>query len=427
MTYRLSLGPIALDSLNPRIAQSLEDRFNGDYTFQLGPTSLERGETGLGLTFQGVVIKDRSGHTLLVAPKGEVGLDLWDFALFSVRAKRLELVGVDLALNVRPDGALSISAGRSLGEASGVSFDVPATPSAGGRRSSIFAALGGAMIDGMTSQSLPLDRLGIVHGKMTIDDATTGQKKQFDDVNVDFDRSHGGAVLKVAARGQAGPWSLAIQAHSGRDGALGIEAKDLDFSDILLGAGLREFAFETDMPISFKLDLQMNAERKLAAMDGKYGLGAGYFKLADPDHEPMLLDEAGGELHWDPAAQKILVQNVQIFEGQTHLNFTGAVTPPAASEQTWTIDLASTDSVFAGERPGEQPIHIKDAAFHARYLADEKRFLVDNFSIAGPDATGSLKAEVVVTDQGPTLKLDMTVDRSPIIESRAAMAELHCA
>lgn len=417
MAYRLSLGPIALDSLTPRIAQSLSDRFDDQYTFQLGPTSLERGETGIGLTFQGVVIKDRAGRTVLVAPKGEVGLDLWDFALFSVRAKRLELVGVDLALNVRPDGALSISAGQSIGAAGGVSFDLPATPpdaAGGGHRSSIFAALGWGMINAMTSQSLPLDRLGVVHGRMTVDDATTGQKKQLDDVNLDFDRSHGDAALRIAARGQAGPWSLSVKARSGRAGALEIEAHDLNFADILLGAGMREFAFETDMPISFKLDLQMNDARKLAAMDGRFSLGAGYFKLEDPDHEPMLIDEAGGALHWDPAAQKVLVQDVQIFEGETHIFFSGAVTPPAAGDPAWRLEFASSDVVFAGERPGEKPIRIEQSAFHARYLADEKRFILDDFSIAGPDANGAMKAEIVATDQGPTLKLDLTIGRSPI-------------
>jgi hypothetical protein len=55
LSYRLSLGPIALDALNPRIAQSLEERFDGQYSFELGPTALERGETGVGLTFQGVI------------------------------------------------------------------------------------------------------------------------------------------------------------------------------------------------------------------------------------------------------------------------------------------------------------------------------------------------------------------------------------
>jgi hypothetical protein len=415
VAYRLSLGPIALDSLNPRIAQSLEERFGGEYSFQLGPTSLERGETGIGLTFQGVVIRDRAGRTLLVAPKGEVGLDLWDFALFSVRAKRLELVGVDLALAVRPDGALSISAGQAIGQTGGVSFEVPATPnSAGGRSATIFAALGWSMINAMTSSSIPLERLGVVHGRMTVDDATTGQKKQFDDVNIDFDKSHGGAALKVSAHGQAGPWSFAIQAHGGGDGALEMEAHDLNFADILMGAGLREFAFETDMPISFKLDLQMNADRKLAAMEGKFSLGAGYFKLEDPDHEPMLIDEAGGGLRWDPVAQRLLIQDVQLFEGETHILLSGAISPPAAANPAWVIDLAGSDAVFGAERPGEQPIHIGKSDFKARYLPDEKRFIVDNFSIAGPDANGSLKAEVIATDQGPTLKLDMSIGQSPM-------------
>jgi Protein of unknown function/AsmA-like C-terminal region len=421
LSYRLSLGPIALDALNPRIAQSLEERFDGQYSFQLGPTALERGETGVGLTFQGLTIKDRSGHTLLSAPKGKVGLDLLRLAAFSIRAKKLEVVGVNLALSVRPDGALSISAGESIGSAGGITFDLPA-PSQSARRASVFSGLAWMIIDGMTSQSLPLDRLAIVHGRMTIDDELTGEKKQLEDVNLAFDKSHGGAAFSVSAKSviegasaaSTAPWSLSVKAHGADAGDLQIEAHDINFPDILMATGARSFAFETDMPISFKLDMKMNADRKLAAMDGGFTLGAGYFKLEDPDHEPMLIDEVAGKLHWDFAAQHLAIENVQLFEGETHIGFSGWLAPPDAANPAWTADFSAQDAVFAAERPGEQQIHIGKSNFHARYLPDDRRFVLDNFSVEGPEATGRMSAEVVATDQGPTLKFDLSIGDSPM-------------
>jgi len=411
---RLGFGPIALDSLNSPITASLEDRFGGQYSFALGPLFLERGKTGLSLAFQGVVIKDRTGRTLLAAPRGAVGLDPLALAAFSVRAKRLQLDGVNLGLAVRQDGALSISAGRSSNEGMGISFELPAAAGGAQPNDAIFGALAGSLIDAMTNSSLALDRLSIAHGRLMVDDAMTGQNTQFDDVSVDFDKSSSVTALKVSARGPAGPWSLAVAARAGA-GALQIEAHDLNLADILMASGLRSFPFETDMPISFKLDLRLNGAHGLAALQGRFGLGAGYFKLEDPDHEPMLIDEAVGGVTWDPETRRLLIDDVQIFEGQTHIFFSGVIAPPAVSNPAWTIDFSSSDTVFAGERPGEQPIRLEKSLFQARYLPEEKRFILDNFSIAGPDANGSMTAQVVFTDAGPTLKLDVSIGQGPIV------------
>jgi len=415
LAFRLSQGPIALDSLSSSIASSLEERFGGKYSFVLGPLFLERGKTGLALAFQGVAIKEPTGRTVLAAPRGAVGLDPLALAGFAIRAKRLELDGVDLGLSLRPDGALSISAGQSSGEGSGISFDLPgAAPGTGEANASIFAALSKSVIDAMTNSSLGLDRLSIAHGRLTIDDALTGQDTRFDDVNVDFESLNRASALRISARGASGPWSLAATARAGGAGGLEIEAHDLNLPDILVAAGLRIFPFQTDMPISFKLDLGLTDGRGLSMMQGRFSLGAGYFRLEDPDHQPMLIDEAVGGFRWDPEDRRLLVENVQIFEGDTHIFFSGAISPPTVTNLAWTFEFTSPDTVFAGERPGEQPIRIDKSLFQARYLPAEKRLVLDNFSIAGPDASAVLKAETMLTDAGPTLKVDLGIGRGPI-------------
>jgi Protein of unknown function/AsmA-like C-terminal region len=414
LAFRLSQGPIALDSLSASIASSLEERLGGKYSFALGPLFLESGKTGLGLSFQGVVIKESSGRTVLAAPRGEVGLDLLALTAFTVRAKRLELEGVDLGLSLRPNGALSISAGQSSGEGSGISFDLPASTGAGEANASIFATLAESAINAMTNSSLGLERLSIAHGRLTIDDALTGQDTHFDDVSVDFEKLRRASVLRVSARGPSGPWSLTATARVSGAGGLEIEARDLNLPDILVAAGLRTFPFETDMPISFKLDLRLGPERGLSSMEGRFGLGAGYFKLEDPDHQPLLIDEATGGARWDSQNRRLLIENVQIFEGDSHISFSGAISPPSATNLAWTIDFASYDTVFAGERPGEQPIRLDKSLFQARYLPAEKRFILDDFSIAGPEVSAALKAQSTLTEAGPTLKLDLAIGEGPI-------------
>jgi hypothetical protein len=415
LALRLAAGPIGLDSLTPRIARSLEERFGHRYSFVLGPTALERGDNGVAVSFQGVAIKDRAGRTLLAAPKGDISLDLPALATLDVKAKRLELVGLDLRLTVQPDGSVSVEGAK---EPDAIAFDLPAPkPTKGAPAVSLkqgappaFAAQLGPLvwnlIEAVTGQDQALDRLGVAHGRLEVENGATHQKVVFEDLDLAFDKSAASAALTLSALGPAGRWSVAVSAQGEGLRSLDIEAKDLDLDDLMLATG-RKAPFEATMPISAKLDLQLAADKSLAAMRGRFGLGAGYFKLDDPDHEPFLVDEITGGWSWDAATQRFLIENIQLFADQTHVFFDGSVTPPSAANPDWVADMSSSDTVLAGERPGEQPVRLDQALFHARYLTDERRLVVDNFSIAGPGANGSLKSEIALTDAGPTLKLKL--------------------
>ena len=121
--FLLSAGPISLVGLNPRIAQSLQERLGPRYVVSIGPTSLARADGGLAFSFSGISIRDRSGRAVLSAPGGRVGLDAWSLLQFNIKVKRLDLDGLDLRLRVRPDGALSIAAAA---DADATTIDLPA-------------------------------------------------------------------------------------------------------------------------------------------------------------------------------------------------------------------------------------------------------------------------------------------------------------
>ena len=66
-----------------------------------------------------------------------------------------------------------------------------------------------------------------------------------------------------------------------------IDARDLNFSDMVsFHAG--KLPFDTDMPISLKLEARLAPNSAIQTLQGRFSLGAGYFKLDDPDHEPFL-------------------------------------------------------------------------------------------------------------------------------------------
>ena len=413
LALRLAQSPIGLDSLTPRIAQSLEERFGHQYTFALGPTALERGENGVTISFQGVAIKDRAGRTLLAAPKGDISLDLLALATLDVKVKRLELIGLDLRLTVQPNGALSVEGAK---EPDSVAIDLPApqpvtsavAESRNNGAPAAFASQLGPLvwnlIEAVTGQNQTLDRLGVAHGRLEVEDGATHQKVVFEDLDLAFDKSAAVAALTISALGPAGRSSLTINAQGVGLHSLSVEAHDLNLDDLLLTTG-RNVPFQATMPISAKLDIELAADKSLAGMRGRFGLGAGYFKLDDPDHEPFLVDEVTGGLSWDASGQRFLIDNVQLFADETHVFLGGSVSPPSSTNPAWIADLSSSDTVLGGERPGEQPVHLDKAIFQARYFADEPRFIVDNFAISGPGANGSLKSEIDTTSAGPTLKL----------------------
>lgn len=423
LALRLSQGPIGLDSLTPRIAQSLEERFGHQYSFALGPTALERGENGAVISFQGVAIKDRMGRTLVSAPKGDISLDLPALAMLEVKAKRLELVGLDLRLTVQPDGALSVE-GAAEPDAVAINLpapkpskDVAADVSHKPAAADFAAELGPILwnvIEAAAGQNQALDRLGIAHGRLEVEDAATRQKVVFQDLDLAFDKSGAAAALTLSAAGPSGRWSVAVNAQGEGLRSLDVEARDLDLDDLLSAAG-RKVPFQATMPISAKFDFQLAADKSLAASEGRFTLGAGYFKLDDPDHEPFLVDEVTGGWTWDAPTQRFLIRNVQLFADQTHVFFDGSVSPPSAANPAWVADMRSSDTVLAGERPGEQPVRLDQALFQARYLTNERRFIVDNFSIAGAGANGSLKSESTMTDAGPTLKLKLDMAQTAAV------------
>jgi hypothetical protein len=413
LTFRLAQGPIDLASLGPRIASSLEQRFQNRLTFSLGPTFLERTENGVSLGFEGVSIKDRAGRTLVNAPSGSVSLDLLSLAAFDVRPRRLDLNGLDLRLAVQADGSISVSDVKA--DAPALTLHAP-PPRADGAQFGApeIAALASDFIDAVTGQEQTVDRLGVSNGKLRVEDAATHKVSTFDNLNFSFDKSDGVAALNVSARGPDGPWSIVADAQGQGARGLQVEAHDISLDDMLLLMGRRERPFDLGMPISTKFDVHLAPDKTLAAMNGRVSLGAGYFKLDDPDHVPFLVDEATADWRWDPIAERVQVRDVQIFTGETHLLFEGEILSPSPSQRDWTLELHSNDTVLAAAREGEGPLRLDRIALKARYQPQARRFIVDDLSIAGPDAAGSLKMESVATDDGPTMKMDLSLARGSL-------------
>jgi len=400
----LAHGPINIESLSPAIARNLEQRFNNQFAFSVGPTSIGRSGHGLGLSFEGMEVKDKSGRTVLSAPTGKVGLDFLSLLVLEIKVKRLEIDKIDLRLTVQTNGAVSLAAANA---SDAVAFDIaPPTPAAAATPS--LAALA-EMIQTVTGAAQPLDHLAIGEGRLEIADQKSGRTASFENVGVMFDKGDRLAGLQISATGPSGPWSLAVQALGGDAKTLTLEARDMSFADVLLLSG-RAAPFEADMPISFKLNLQTSADNAITDLNGRFSLGAGYFKLDDPEHEPFLIDEASGDIRLDRDSGRFLAENFQLFAGETHAKLSGFIAPPAAAgDHAWSLNFNADGAVLAGERPGEQPLTLDTVNFQGRYFDLDQRFVVDKFAVSGTGANATLSGEIGATPDGPTAKVKIDI------------------
>lgn len=402
----LANGPIYLETLNDRIASSLQERAGDRYAIDLGPTYLMHDSWGLGLGFRRLTVRDAAGRTVLAAPAGKIGLDTLALLLAQVKVRRLELDGLDLRLRVAADGALSIAVS---GDGSAAPIALPG--SAAGLGSSNLAALihGGA--EAMAGAGQALDRLTLANGHFEVDNEATHRTVTYKDFNVVFDRSGDVAIARVSAVGPSGSWTMEAEASDGDAPTLAIEAHDVSLAD-LEAFNKKPPPLFAEGPIGFKFDGRLRPDQTLQSLSGRFAMGAGEVRLNNPDALPFLVDEASGRVDWDDAAKRLRISNLIVLAGETHLTAGGWVAPPTDPAGPWAMRLESEDARFGPERPGEKPVALNSIVADLRYLPLESRFLVDEFAAKGPTFDGGLKAEIASDGPGVSLKLDVKINPS---------------
>jgi len=400
----LGRGPISLDSLRPAIADSLQSRLRPGYHVALGPTAVSHGAYGLGIGFTGLVIRDPQGRVALSAPGGRIGLDAFALMRADVKVRRLELDGLQLALQVGANGELSLAAGAAEDNAAPISLGAsPASPGA-----TNLGALVAALAEAVAGADQPLDHVAIVDGALTVRNEAHGPPAVYDEFKLAFDRSGDAAKVALSAHGPAGRFSLEAEAQAGAKRKLSVEARDLaaeDFSRL----DPHPAAFTFDPPISFKMSAESSPSGSLTALDGAFTLGAGKFVSNDPGVPPIGIDEASGKVSLD-AEGRYTIDKLEVLAGATHVRLTGALAPPTPNDALWRARLHSDDAVFAGAGPDDVSAVLDNIDLDAHTDATASTLDVDKLSFRGPHVNGSLAAEVRRTADGPALKLDVTGD-----------------
>lgn len=443
---RLAMGPIALDGFAPQIATALGERFGHGYEFGLNEIAVIRSGYAPALRTGTLSIKDSSGRTILTAPRAEVSIDPLALIVGRVAPRRLEIFDVELHLALRPDGSLVLpfSAGSGNGvalipplvpafvpqEAPGLPGAAAAAPEAPPEqrtlpakpRSFLVKRLGATIrlaIDTLTNPASPaavIDRIGIMRGKIMIDDEMASQPIVFDGVNLSFDKAFGATRFNLSVEGPNGRWQ-AFGLASGKPGSerrLRLSVANLSLDEILLATGTRTIGADFDMPLSGKLDIRLSSDHMLSEAAGQFDFGSGYLRFDDPDDEPMMIDQISGGFHWDRAGRRIMIDRWQLAAGATHFAASGSVGLPSHEGDPWSIRLENAEPGVAGpERPGETPILIDHLMLAARLYLAEKNLVVDRVSFSGPQCGLALAGTIDWTN-GPRVRLGVSISPTPI-------------
>lgn len=432
---RLAKGPIGVDGLGPSVSAALTSRMGKAYKFDLGALAITQSDDGPKLAVEGFSMKGSGGRSIVAAPRADLSIDPLSLLFGSVSPRRLEVFDVEVRLSVLPDGAVAISAGsepiiltRGLmtgadapAEAAAPVPANPPLPAEPAKRDAIHQ-LGQALKSVLDSASGPdsplgtLERVGVSRGKLVFDDQTTRLATVFDGLELAFDKTAAGVHLKLSASGPNGRWLVEGTAVGGpgEPRKLDLTFRDITLDEITLFAGLREPGFDFDMPLSSHVQIELAEDGRLRQAEGRFGAGAGFFFLRDPDHEPVQVDEITGMFRWNAASRRFDLNSTNFHAGDTHFTIGGSITPPTGADESWRIEGQTLAvSQFGPDRPKQKPIGVDKALLEARFSAKDVKFTLERLELTGPELDVKMKGDAWVTDAGPHVRLDARVGRMP--------------
>ncbi len=242
------------------------------------------------------------------------------------------------------------------------------------------------------------------HGRLTIDDRTIDRVIQYKDVTLSLAKGEGMMRFNFAATGPSRRWSAAAAARGapGQKRVFVARLHDVTIDEVSLVGGFRTTRFDTDAPLSVNLSFALAPDGAVLQASGGFEVGKGFFRLDDPDHEPVLIDRVAARAEWDRQARKIVLSPFQFKAGGFDMAIAGEAAAPTdisggatSGADAWAIALRLTEPTkVVPERAGEKTVSIEKGGLEARLMHGQGRVIVDKFGFSGPDvhigASGAL-------------------------------------
>jgi Protein of unknown function len=421
--WRLGAGPINLDMATPWLAAAIEENIGHDNTVEVGGTQIERtGRLWIAVRIRDIIVRDRDHAIVASAPKAEVRLSGSALLTGRLRAEKLDLVDVTLAVRITPDGYVTVSAGDSAkplatGVTSKRQLSAPASPDQTGQDQTRLppqtqlgqvppgAPLGAgtpappaaasngllAGLDWLDSLSLTgldgqnLNEIGLKNGNLIVDDQQRGNKWKFDNINLSLRRpSAGGVALSVGEEG-AHAWSMRVTVGAPANGvrSVDIRADKVSTSDILLALRLKDLTYSADLQLSGQLKGEIGRDGLPTYFRGKITTGAGHIIDSDTPDYPMAIDSTEVDVEWD-SARRVLMAPFKIISGENRITLLAHLEPPNDNVTDWQLGFSGGTIVLAGAE-GEQPLILNRIAIAMRFDTEKHRVLLTQADIGNSE------------------------------------------
>ncbi len=273
LVWRLSLGPIALNSLTPYVEAALSAE-DGTYRTKIDGTQLALGDAGRLLDIRAVGVRVYAGGDQPVATLPRVALTLngRDLLLGVVEPKFLELQGLKVRLVRAADGRFELGGARDQ------TFDRKAA-------AILFAAIAGPPVPSTSVRRL--QRLSIVKADIAIDDKKAGTVWRIPDADIRLERVAGGldATIRAAVELDGHAGSVAVKARYRRDGQILDGTANLTHIRLAtLGRWDQSVAALSalDVPVSGTIRAEGSVAGGLSAVHVDLAGDAGWLRLPEP-------------------------------------------------------------------------------------------------------------------------------------------------
>lgn len=426
LMLRLEKGPIEIDAFGERIAASLSERTG--LAIDFGATRISRTDRGPTIVVDRLTAK-ADGKVVVQAPHAIVSLDPLSLLRLEARPRYLEALDLDIRLIALPDGGFAFSAGGEEDPirltpplASVVSPEEPTPVNARQRSQALLQQASAAMaklIDFATSSSSALGgvrHIGVKGGRLTVRDQALDRTTTFSGVEIALEKSGTRAAFGLKAQAPGGPISaqaLARGAH-GAPRTLDAEIRGLSLDEIVLAAGVRQPALESDARLDARGVFALDSAGAVTEASARFLVGAGYLRFDDPDHEPLFFDEISGGLRWDKARRRAVVEPTHYFAGDTRFAFAGEILPPDGDRESWAIALGLVEpGGLAPERPREKFVTIDKARLDAQLFVQRNTLEIGKIELAGPNLSVEGAGAFDWID-GPHLKVSLSARNTDV-------------